>query len=134
MTLTRDLVLPPWNRVGGNESREQNNYTRCEEGGKRHMTQLRRTCQSSLRRFPYRVIPGKEPYHHLDGHIIRKPLLSRFQISTHLNPTPISLFQYSALNGVYSDRSQQRFFVNLSRLPDNSFSLCSKRRWVLLPS
>ena len=36
----------------------------------------------------------------LDGHIIQKP---SFQISTHLNPTPMSLFQYSALNGVYSD-------------------------------
>ena len=29
---------------------------------------------------------------HLDEHIIRKPSLSRFQIPTHLNPTPLSLF------------------------------------------
>ena len=71
------------------------------------MTQLRRTCQHSLLGFPYgdlriksSMMPGKEPYPRWAYQ--SKALIEQISnIYTHVNPNPMSLFQYSALNGVY---------------------------------
>ena len=66
----------------------------------------------SLWRSPYKIqlecsFAALPPLNLAGKHIIRKPSLSRFQIFTYLNPTPMSLFQYSALKGVYNGRVQQ---------------------------
>ena len=82
--------------------------------------------KASLWRSPYKIQcvawKGTLPCcNHLDEHIIWKPSSSRFQISTHLNPTPMSLSQYPALNGMHSDWSQPLSLDKFLRLAD-SFS------------
>ena len=80
---------------------------RCttEEGGHVSRDLCCRLCTIRLSYGDLRINPircGNLPRcNHLGEHIIRKPSSSRFQISTHLNPIPMSLSQYSALNGVY---------------------------------